>query len=70
MLNWLADRKNCLLKSENFEEFVEANKGDLSRFYLLGNTKLYEDESMNKSDLKTNKTHDHFRVSICIFFKY
>jgi len=44
MYQWLSDPKACLLKSGEFGGWMEVKVGDLNRFYLLGNTKIYEHE--------------------------
>ena len=44
MWEWFAKHSECLLKSENFSNFMKVTEGDLYRFYLLEGTRNYKEE--------------------------
>ncbi|ACE05906.1 hypothetical protein Aasi_0501 [Candidatus Amoebophilus asiaticus 5a2] len=54
MYQWLSDPKACLLKSNKFGSWMKVEEGDLNRFYLLGNTKIYEQEFEGNYPLDLN----------------
>jgi NACHT domain len=45
MLAWFSKRHECLLKSDALHDFIAVKAGDLNRFYLLGSTQTFEQES-------------------------
>ncbi|XP_065573633.1 uncharacterized protein LOC136035655 [Artemia franciscana] len=59
MWEWFSNRSECLLRSDNFGNFIEVTKGDLNRFCLLQGTWAYKEECKNIFDLVESR---HFAL--------